>query len=114
MSKEAILRVMEVSKAFGGVKAVDNVSFELARGEIMGIIGPNGSGKTTLINLITGFVRKDNGQVFFKDKNISKSSPHRIADLGVRAGQQDPFSQSLRALLLVHRRHGHAHGQSGG
>jgi branched-chain amino acid transport system ATP-binding protein len=83
MSKEAILRVREVSKAFGGVKAVDNVSFELAEGEIMGIIGPNGSGKTTLINLITGFVRKDSGQVFFKDRNISKLPPHRIADLGV-------------------------------
>ena len=83
MSKEAILRVRGVSKSFGGVKAVDNVSFDLAEGEIMGIIGPNGSGKTTLINLITGFVRKESGEVFFKDRNISKLPPHRIADLGV-------------------------------
>jgi len=83
MSKEAILRVRGVSKSFGGVKAVDNVSFDLVKGEIMGIIGPNGSGKTTLINLITGFVKKDSGEVFFKDRNISKLPPHRIADLGV-------------------------------
>jgi len=83
MSNEVILRVREVSKSFGGIKAVDGVSFDLAQGEILGIIGPNGSGKTTLINLITGFVKKDSGEVFFKDKNISKLPPHRIADLGV-------------------------------
>lgn len=83
MNNEAILKVREVSKSFGGIKAVDGVSFDLAQGEILGIIGPNGSGKTTLINLITGFVKKDSGQVFFKDKNISKLPPHRIADLGV-------------------------------
>lgn len=83
MSKEVILRVREVSKSFGGVKAVDNVSFELAKGEIIGIIGPNGSGKTTLINLITGFVKKDSGKVFFKDRNITKLPPYKIADLGV-------------------------------
>ena len=83
MSNEAILRVREVNKSFGGVKAVDNVSFDLAKGDILGIIGPNGSGKTTLINLITGFVKKDSGEVFFKDRNISKLPPHRIADLGV-------------------------------
>jgi branched-chain amino acid transport system ATP-binding protein len=83
MSNEAILKVREVSKSFGGIKAVDGVSFDLAQGDILGIIGPNGSGKTTLINLITGFVKKDSGKVFFKDKNISKLPPHRIADLGV-------------------------------
>lgn len=83
MSKEVILRVKGVSKSFGGVKAVDGVSFELARGEIMGIIGPNGSGKTTLINLITGFVKKDSGEVFFNDRNITRLPPHRVADLGI-------------------------------
>ena len=83
MSKETILIVSGVSKSFGGVKAVDNVSFKLARGEIIGIIGPNGSGKTTLINLITGFVKKDSGKVFFKDRNITKLPPHKIADLGI-------------------------------
>jgi len=83
MSEEVILQVKEVSRAFGGIKAVNNVSLELARGEILGIIGPNGSGKTTLVNLITGFIKKDSGSIFFKNRNITKSPPHKIADLGI-------------------------------
>lgn len=83
MSEEVILQVREVSRAFGGIKAVNNVSLELAKGEILGIIGPNGSGKTTLVNLITGFIKKDSGSVFFKNRNITKLPPHKIADLGI-------------------------------
>ncbi|MBC8429755.1 MAG: ABC transporter ATP-binding protein [Dehalococcoidia bacterium] len=83
MSEEIILRVSGASKSFGGVKAVNNVSFEIAKGEIVGVIGPNGSGKTTLVNLITGFVKKDSGKVFFKNKDITKLPPHKIADLGI-------------------------------
>ena len=83
MSNGAILQARGVSKSFGGIKAVDNVSFDLAKGEILGIIGPNGSGITSLINLITGFVKKDSGEVFFKDKNITRLPPHRIASLGI-------------------------------
>jgi len=83
MSNEAILQVRGVSKSFGGVKAVDNVSFDLVKGKILGIIGPNGSGKTTLVNLITGFVKKESGEVFFKGKNITNLPPHKIANLGV-------------------------------
>ena len=83
MSEEVILQVKEISRAFGGIKAANKVSLELARGEILGIIGPNGSGKTTLINLITGFIKKDSGSVFFKNRNITKLPPHRIADLGI-------------------------------
>jgi len=83
MSEEIILRVSGASKSFGGIKAVNNVSFELAKGEIVGVIGPNGSGKTTLVNLITGFVKKDSGKVFFKNKDITKLPPHKIADLGI-------------------------------
>jgi ABC-type branched-subunit amino acid transport system ATPase component len=81
--KEVILQVENVSKAFGGVKAVDNVSFALNRGEILGIIGPNGSGKTTLLNLITNFVKKDSGKVFFKGRDISTWAAHKIADAGL-------------------------------
>jgi len=80
---ENLLQVIEVSKSFGGVKAVDRVSLELHQGEILGIIGPNGSGKTTLINLITGFVKKDSGKVFFKGKDITNSAAHKLADLGI-------------------------------
>ena len=83
MSDEVFLQIKGVSKSFGGVKAVDGVSFDLAKGKSLGIIGPNGSGKTTLVNLITGFVRPDSGKIFFKDKDITKFPPHTIADLGI-------------------------------
>ena len=80
---EVVLQVENIKKAFGGVIAVNNVSFELHRGETLGIIGPNGSGKTTLSNLITGFVEKDSGKVSFKDKDITRWSAHKIADAGL-------------------------------
>jgi branched-chain amino acid transport system ATP-binding protein len=83
MSDEIILEVKGISRAFGGVKAVDNISFTLHKGETMGVIGPNGSGKTSLVNLITGFIKKDSGQVLFKGKDISKLPPHKIADIGI-------------------------------
>jgi branched-chain amino acid transport system ATP-binding protein len=83
MPGEILLQVKNVSKSFGGVRAVDDVSLDLHRGEVMGIIGPNGSGKTTLVNLITGFVRKDSGRVLFKERDITDLPPHKIADLGL-------------------------------
>lgn len=83
MPGEFILEVIGISKSFGGVKAVKNVGFTLSPGEILGVIGPNGSGKTTLVNLVTGFVRPDSGQVFFKSKNITGTPPHKIANLGL-------------------------------
>lgn len=83
MSESPILRVRGVTKSFGGVTAVEAVSFDLQRGEILGIIGPNGSGKTTLVNCITGFVKKDAGRVVLAGRNISNLPAHRIADLGL-------------------------------
>lgn len=83
MNKEMILQVEGLSKSFGGVKAVHEVSFNLYRGEILGIIGPNGSGKTTLNNLITGFIKKDAGKVYYKGKNISNWPAYKIADSGL-------------------------------
>ncbi len=80
---EMFLKVRGVSKSFGGINAVHDVSLALQEGEVLGIIGPNGSGKTTLINLITGFVKKDSGKVFFKGKDITRSPPHKIANLGL-------------------------------
>lgn len=81
--KEVLLQVVKIGKRFGGVRAVEEVNFELTQGEILGIIGPNGSGKTTLINLITGFVKPDSGKVFYKGKDITGLPPHMIADLGI-------------------------------
>lgn len=83
MKPEPIIELKQVSKAFGAVMALSRVSFQVAPGEILGVIGPNGSGKTTLVNCITGFIKPSSGQVFFKGKKITGKAPHRIADLGV-------------------------------
>jgi len=72
-----------LSKSFGGLKALVDVSFDVRQGEIYGIIGPNGSGKTTLINCITAFVKPDGGRVFFRDREITRWPAHRIAQAGI-------------------------------
>jgi branched-chain amino acid transport system ATP-binding protein len=83
MGGESLLQVRNISKSFGGVKAVMDVSLSLFKGEILGVIGPNGSGKTTLVNLITGFVKPNSGDILFKDKKITGLQPHKIANLGI-------------------------------
>ncbi|OGP68961.1 MAG: ABC transporter ATP-binding protein, partial [Deltaproteobacteria bacterium RBG_13_53_10] len=83
MIGDDILQVEGASKAFGGVQALLNVSFNIQEGEVFGIIGPNGSGKTTLINCITGFIKMDSGKVLYKGKDISNWPPNKIANLGV-------------------------------
>jgi len=81
--EEIILEVQNLSKHFGGLVALNKVSFSVKKGEIFGIIGPNGSGKTTLINCISGFVRPDEGHVYFKGKEITGLPPHKIANYGL-------------------------------
>lgn len=83
MAEEPILHVEKLSKSFGGVQAVFDVGFDLNHGEILGVIGPNGAGKTTLVNLISGFVTPDRGEVMFKGEDITRKPPHRIANLGL-------------------------------
>jgi len=83
MKGDILLKVEKVRKNFGGVVAVDDISFDLCRGEVLGIIGPNGSGKTTSINLITGFIRPDSGKVIYQGKNIVGKMPYKIANMGV-------------------------------
>lgn len=83
MNQNRILEVLKISKHFGGVKAVRNVSFDLKKGELMGVIGPNGSGKTTLVNLITRFVKVTSGTVKFKGEKINHLAPHKIIRLGI-------------------------------
>ncbi len=83
MNGNDVLQVTGVSKTFGGIQALWNVTFTVEQGEVFGIMGPNGSGKTTLINCITGFVKVDSGKVLYKGKEISNKPPHQIANLGV-------------------------------
>jgi branched-chain amino acid transport system ATP-binding protein len=78
-----ILEVINVTKRFGGLTAVDNVSFKVEPTEVLGIIGPNGSGKTTLFNLMTGFLRPDKGSIIFNGTNIVGKKPHQIANMGM-------------------------------
>ena len=83
MSGEPILRVQEVSKAFGGIIALNKVSFDVHKGEILVIIGPNGSGKTTIVNCNTGFIKKSSGSVEYRGRDITNKPPHKIADMGI-------------------------------
>lgn len=78
-----ILEVREVSKSFGGVKALSKVSLVVERPTILGLIGPNGSGKTTLINIVTGLVKPDEGRIFYSGVDITGKKPHEIARMGV-------------------------------
>jgi branched-chain amino acid transport system ATP-binding protein len=77
------LAVRDISKSFGGVAALSDVSLDVYPGEVFGIIGPNGSGKTTLVNTITGFVKSDKGKVLFKSQDVTNWEPHKIADIGL-------------------------------
>jgi len=81
--REVILRGENVTKRFGGLVAVDDVTFELCRGEILGVIGPNGAGKTTLFNMITGTYPPFAGDIFLRDRKITGWDPHKIARLRV-------------------------------
>jgi len=83
MSDQPILQVKDVTKTFGGITAVNHISFDIKEGEILGIIGPNGSGKTTLINCITGFIKIASGRVLYHGKNIAGKPAHKIADMGI-------------------------------
>jgi branched-chain amino acid transport system ATP-binding protein len=79
----ALLEVMGLTKTFGGLTAVEDLSFELKNGEILGLIGPNGAGKTTLFNLVTGFYRPEAGTIYFQDENITGFRPYQICYRGL-------------------------------
>jgi branched-chain amino acid transport system ATP-binding protein len=96
MPDAPILDVRDVSKAFGGVKAVAGVSFVLRPGDVQAVIGPNGAGKSTLFNLLTGHLACDRGCILFRDRRIDGASPHRIWRKGIsRTFQVPAVFQSL-------------------
>jgi ABC-type branched-subunit amino acid transport system ATPase component/ABC-type branched-subunit amino acid transport system permease subunit len=81
--QDVVLEVSNLSRSFGGLKAVQNVSFKLHRNEILGIIGPNGAGKTTLFNLLNGFLRPDSGDVMIEGRDMFARKPHELCEAGV-------------------------------
>ncbi len=99
-----------LSRAFGGVQAVDNADVELLEGKINGLIGPNGSGKTTFFNCVTGMIPPDTGEVVFQDRSISGKPPHKIAQRGIgrtfQVVRSFPRLTVLENMLVAVRRRG--------
>jgi branched-chain amino acid transport system ATP-binding protein len=95
----AALELRELSKSFGGITAVSDVSFDVEMGEIVGLIGPNGAGKTTLLNLVSGLIRPDAAQMSFLGHSIHNLRPDQIARLGIARTFQIP--RPLRDLTVI-------------
>ena len=98
----ALLDVRDVAKRFGGLQALEDVSFSIAEGEIYGLIGPNGAGKTTLFNVLTGVYSVDAGSFQFEGRNLAGLAPHQIAAAGIaRTFQNIRLFANLSALENV-------------
>ena len=78
-----MLKIKNLNKSFGGLKAVNNVNLEVKKNSITGLIGPNGAGKTTLFNTIAGVYEPENGEIYLEDKNIARLKPHELFNMGV-------------------------------
>ena len=99
---EPLLRVQNVSKRFGGLTALDDVSLTVNAGDIYGLIGPNGAGKTTLFNIITGVYTCDDGKILFKNNKLQNSKPHTVAHAGIaRTFQNIRLFANMTALENV-------------
>jgi len=99
-----ILKVENLSKFFGGIKANENINFNVNQGEILGVIGPNGAGKSTMFDLITGYTKPDNGKILYKNKNIFGARPDIVSNLGIGRTFQKlkPFSdQTLLENVMI-------------
>jgi len=108
-----VLEVREITRRFGGLVAVNQVSFTVQENEIFGLIGPNGAGKTTLFNLITGLIPPSSGQLIYEAQEITKLRPHQIAAKGIaRTFQNLRLFGNLSALENVAIAH-HIHNKTG-
>ncbi|MDD5433908.1 MAG: ABC transporter ATP-binding protein [Nitrospira sp.] len=102
INMELLLEIKAISKSFGGLKALDNVTLNIYKGEIVSLIGPNGAGKTTFFNCITGVVRPDEGGILFNGKKISGLRPHEITAAGIsRTFQNSRLFAEMSALENV-------------
>src|SRR5215831_1370526 len=95
----AVLFVKGLVKRFGGFAAVNNVSFEVERGEILGLIGPNGSGKSTIFNVLSGTYRPTTGSILFEGQQIAGLAPHKIINLGI--GRTFQIPRPFRRLSIL-------------
>ena len=105
----SFFRVENLGIHFGGVVAVDNVSFEVKRGEVFTIIGPNGAGKTTIFNLIGLLYPASSGRILYEDRELTGLTPHRVAGLGIARTFQNielfEHATVLQNLLIGRHRH---------
>ncbi len=111
-----LLRVEKVTKRFGGLIALDSVSFSVRRGEILGLIGPNGAGKTTLFNCITGVYKPDSGRIIYKGIDITGWPPHRVTKIGIARTFQvvKPFNElTVKQNVVVGALFGRRYGSIG-
>src|SRR5258708_3941024 len=99
----SLLEAQGISKAFGGMRALDMCSISVEKGSITGLIGPNGSGKTTLFNVMTGYERVDSGQVRFLDQTITNVTPDRVFRLGV--GRTFQLTRIFPRLTVLENMH---------
>lgn len=100
----ALLEVTNLTKSFGGLTAVNDVSFEIGKGSVRALIGPNGSGKTTIFNLITSVLSPDSGSIHFNGEDITEYKPHKVAQAGIGRTFQltKPFNRlTVTQNLLV-------------
>src|SRR4030066_2509236 len=86
---EPLLRVIELTKRFGGLVAVDKATVDIFPGEVVGLLGDNGAGKSTLIKMVSGVYRPDGGQIFFQGKELKLGSPMDALELGIETLYQD-------------------------
>jgi len=104
-----LIEIEALSKSFGGLQAIDGLSFEVRQGEILGIVGPNGAGKSVLINLITGFYRPSGGAIRYLGQDITRLPRHRISRLGIaRTFQNIRLFRRMTVLenvLVASKRH---------
>jgi branched-chain amino acid transport system ATP-binding protein len=107
MAMGELLRVEAISKRFSGLQVLNDVSFEVAKGDVVGLIGPNGAGKTTIFNIIAGSLKPTSGKVFFSSEEITGRAPYKISRLGIARTFQipQPFGemtvrQNIHAALL--------------
>ncbi len=112
-----LLSVREISKRFGGLQALTNVTFDLPQGQILGLIGPNGAGKTTLFNVIDGVFRPDEGQVVFQGRDVTRMKSYDLAHLGIARTHQivRPLNElTVRENVMVGACFGREHQGLGG